>query len=90
LETTDIVKFIKVWQNLGFKKTMGSLEQGWITFQNGDGMGVSLMKPMSCPHLFFNPSLTYFNGKKNPEIIQKIRELGVPIAEEITHFNKKE
>lgn len=89
LETTDMKKSAAIWQILGLEKTMGSLEQGWITFQNMAGFGVSLMKPMSCPHLFFNPSLTYFNGKENnPKIIQKIREIGIPIAEEITHFNK--
>jgi hypothetical protein len=89
LETTDIAKSIRIWTILGFKKTMGSLEQGWVTLQNEDGVGISLMKPMSCPHLFFNPSLTYFNGKNNLNIIQNIRDIGIPITEEITHFNDK-
>jgi len=52
-------------------------------------MGVSIMKPNMCPHLFFNPSLTYFNGGKNPEIIEAIRKLDIPITEEITYFNKE-
>jgi hypothetical protein len=47
------------------------------------------MKPNICPHLFFNPSMTYFNGKEgNPKVIAKVRELDIPIAEEITHFSK--
>lgn len=89
LETTDIQKSIEVWEILGFSKTMGSIEQGWVAYENQDKMGVSFMQPNSCPHLFFNPSMTYFNGKNNLTVIAKIREAGIPIAEEITHFNKK-
>ena len=90
LETSNIGRSAKIWETVGFSKTMGDLSQGWISFENEDGLGVSLMKPMSCPHLFFNPSLTYFNGKENnPKIIQKIRDLNIPITEEITAFNKE-
>lgn len=89
LETTDMAKSASIWQILGFKKTMGDLTQGWVAYQNEDELVVSLMKPLSCPHLFFNPSFTYFNGKKNLEIIEKIRKLDIPITEEITHFNKE-
>ena len=89
LETTDIHRSIELWEHLGFQKTMGGLEQGWIVFGNEDGMGVSFMQPNTCPHLFFNPSLTYFNGKNNIEVIENIRSIGIPIAEEITHFNKE-
>ena len=55
----------------------------------GSDFTITLMKPMTCPHLFFNPSMTYFNGKKNLSIIEKIRQLNIPIAEEITHFNNE-
>lgn len=89
LETTNIEQSAKIWQILGLEKTMGDLEKGWVAYQNAEGFGVSLMKPMSCPHLFFNPSMTYFNGKNNVAIIQKIRDLGISIAEEITHFSKE-
>ena len=45
---------------------------------------------MMCPHLFFNPSLTYFNGKEgNPKVITAVRDAGIPITEEITHFNRE-
>ncbi len=88
LETTAMQNSLEIWQTLGFSKSMGSVEQGWIGLKNEDDLTVSLMKPLSCPHLFFNPSLTYFNGKNNPAVIEKIRELKIPIAEEITHFNK--
>jgi len=89
LETTDIKKSIKIWEILGFSKTMGSIEQGWVAYENQDKMGVSFMQPNSCPHLFFNPSMTFFNGKNNLAVIAKIREAGIPITEEITHFNKE-
>jgi hypothetical protein len=89
IETTDIQKSIEVWEILGFSKTMGSVDLGWIAYENNDKMNVNFMQPNSCPHLFFNPSMTYFNGKNNISIIAKIREAGIPITEEITHFNKE-
>lgn len=89
LETTDIAKSIRIWTLLGFKKTMGSAEQGWIVYGDDNGFGVSLMKVGSCPHLFFNPSLTYFNGSNNLKVIAEIRNKGIPITEEISHFNKE-
>ena len=88
LETISISHSSKIWKILDFKTTMGGQEQGWMTLEDKTGNTISLMNPGSCPHLFFNPSLTYFNGKNNPKIIAKIRELGIPITEEITHFNK--
>lgn len=89
LETTDMQVSIALWEILGFQPAMGSAEQGWIGLQNKEGFGVSLMSPNSCPHLFFNPSLTYFNGGQNLAVIKKVREAGIPITEEITHFNKE-
>ena len=88
LETTDIQKSIKLYGIFGFSLSGGALEQGYISLEN-NGFTISLMKPLSCPHLFFNPSMTYFNGLENPEIIQKIKNLNIPITEEITHFNKE-
>lgn len=88
LETTDIQKSVAFYQALGFSISGGSLQHGFLSLEN-NGFAVSLMKPLSCPHLFFNPSMTYFNGKKNLEVIQKISDLKIPITEEITHFNKE-
>lgn len=89
LESTDIKRSVEFWKALGFK-TSGSAEQGWVACQNEDGLVVNIMNPLMCPHLFFNPSLTYFNGKENnPIVIKKIRELKIPITEEIIHFNDK-
>ena len=46
-----------------------------------------IFAPNACPHLFFNPSLTYFNSGKNLEVVEKLRKADVPILEEITAFN---
>ena len=89
IEAVDVKKTVEFWQVLGYEKTMGSIEQGWIAFQNGSSIGISIMKPLICPHLFYNPGLTFFNSGKNLPIIEKIRAAGIPIAEEITVFNKE-
>ncbi len=89
LECHELNRSMDFWQSLDFKVSMGSIEKGWVLLMHEIGFGVSLMKPLSCPHLFFNPSISYFNGGKNPEIIQKIRDIKIPIAEEITFFNKE-
>ena len=89
LEAVDMERSLAIYEILDFTKTMGDIEQGWIGLTNHDNFTVSLMKPNSCPHLFFNPSITYFNGKSNPVIIHKIRELDLPITEEITAFNEE-
>lgn len=87
LESTDIQRSINIWSCLGLKKTMGDINQGWVAYGSDSGLNVSFMVPNVCPHLFFNPSFTYFNSGKNPEIIAKLREAKVPIKEEITLFN---
>lgn len=89
LETIAFRKSEEIWKLLGFKKSAGSLEKDWVSLINKDGMTVNLMIANSCPHLFFNPSLTYFNGKNNLKVIEKVRESNVPITEEITCFNKQ-
>ncbi len=87
LETTDMEQSATFWQKLGYEVAVGGSGQSWMTLSDGGLIPVSLMKPLVCPHLFFNPSLTYFNGKDNPAIIAKVRKTGLPIAEEITYFN---
>ncbi|MGB0526115.1 MAG: VOC family protein [Flammeovirgaceae bacterium] len=89
LEVIDMKKAQEFWETLGLQQTMGGVEQGWLAMANADGFAVSFMKPNVCPHLFFNPSMTYFNGKENVAIIEKIRDLNIPITEEITHFNQE-
>jgi len=89
LETMDIKQSMKLWSFLGFKHTSGALDKGWIEFKNDEGFGVSFMNPDCCPHMFFNPSMTYFNGGNNLPVIAKIREADIPITQEITCFNKE-
>jgi len=89
IEAVDVAKTINFWQTLGYQKTMGSLEQGWLAFTNETAVGISIMRPLMCPHLFFNPSITYFNGGKNLPVIDKIRSVNIPIIEEITVFNRE-
>lgn len=89
IEAVDVEKTMEFWEILGYKKTMGGIEQGWISLENGSSIGISIMKPMVCPHLFFNPGLTFFNGGKNLPIIKKLKDRDIPIAEEITVFNKE-
>lgn len=88
-ETTDIYRSIKFWAALGFKHIDGSPEKGFVLLMSGDGLAVALMKVLTCPHLFINPSMTYFNGGKNMEIIQRIRAEEISIVEEVTYFNKE-
>ena len=89
LETISIKVSQEIFEILGFKNGAGNTDQGWLTMKNEDDFTISFMAPNSCPHLFFNPSLTYFNGKKgNPIVIQNIRDLDIPITEEITYFNR--
>ena len=89
MESSEMIKSTSLWQILGFKITMGETEKGFVVMTNADGFGVSLMKPMTCPHLFFNPSMTFFNGENNLALIEKIRKANIPITEEITLFNKE-
>lgn len=89
IETIAIEKEKEIFELFGFTQNMGDISQGWISLKNNDGFIVSLMAPSLCPHIFINPSLTYFNGKENnPKIIKKIRDLEIDIEQEITHFSK--
>jgi len=86
IEAHDISQTATFWESIGFKHSQGDLAQGWATYSNGS-IDISLMKALMCPHLFFNPGMTYFNGGKNLTFIGKLREAGIPFAEEITHFS---
>jgi hypothetical protein len=88
LETADFQRSAAIYETLGFTKTMGSIEHGYVGYSR-NGFDLALMAPFICPHLFFNPSITFFNGGKNLPVIQKIREAGIPMTEEITAFNKE-
>ena len=83
LETPELNRSEKMWTTLGFEQD----NPKWPSFTNSDQVTLTIYKPNTCPHLFFNPSLTYFNGTDNLQIIEFIREQNIPITEEITHFN---
>ena len=89
MESADMKRSMEIWGALGYAKSMGAPEQGYVGLDREGSFSVSLMKPLTCPHLFFNPSMNFFNGKENEALIEKIRNAGVPIAEEITHFNDR-
>ena len=86
IEAFDPVRTVDFWSALGFEKTMGDLDQGWVAYAR-ERAGISIMKTGMCPHLFTNPGLTYFNSGKNLENIEKLQGAGIPITEEITVFN---
>lgn len=87
LESINLEHSIQFWTELGFEVQMGNVNQGWLTMMNKEGFVLSIMQALNCPHQFFNPSLTYFNGNKNLEVINEIRKNDILITEEITHFN---
>lgn len=89
LESADISRSFTIYEILGFTKSMGAIEKGFVGLTGGDDFNIVLMSPLQSPHLFYNPSLTYFNGKKNLAVIKKIKELNIPITEEISTFNKE-
>ena len=89
IESLNFEKSLKFWQAAEYVISSGGADQGWVSLSNGSGIDISIMTAGSCPHLFFNPSFTYFNGTNNPEVIQSIWDSGVPIAEEITAFNQE-
>ncbi|MEM8711247.1 MAG: hypothetical protein AAGG01_09865 [Planctomycetota bacterium] len=88
IEAVDPGATLAFWERLGFALEAGGLDQGWAQLGCEGAFGVSVMGAFACPHLFFNPGLTYFNSGKNPEIIAGLREAGVPLTEEITQFSK--
>lgn len=89
IESIDIEKAANIWNAIGFKTVAGKIEQGWISLVNIGGVVINIMTPNCCPHLFLNPSISYFNGTNNPGMIEKIRTTGIEIKEEITHFSKE-
>lgn len=89
IETVCFGETISFWKLLGYK-TGGAISNNssYITLSRERAPDITLFKPGVCPHSFYNPSLTYFNGKEgNPIVIQNLREREVEIVEEITVFN---
>lgn len=89
IETAHMTHTMELLQIIGFEIQMNNAEQGFVQLKTKDDFYISLMKPTSCPHLFNNPALNYFNGKENRRIIENIKSTGLPIFEEITAFNRE-
>lgn len=89
LETAEMKRGQSLFETLGFKLTSGTSESPWFTMENESGFAVSAMAYGNCPHLFYRPSLSFFNAGNNLENIQNIRSAEVEIAEEISIFNKE-
>ncbi len=87
IEVIEFDRCVQVWTSIGFAIDSGGCDQGWVSLTNDQFGTVSIMKANSCPHLFSNPGLTYFNGSNNLKIIEAVRRSGVSIAEEVTVFN---
>lgn len=77
------------YKHFDYLPAMGGADQGWLVLAHKNGTAISIMAPNSCPHLFFSPSLTYFNSGENLAVIEKIRANKVEIVEEISHFNSE-
>ncbi|MGB0366298.1 MAG: hypothetical protein ACPGC8_01515 [Flavobacteriaceae bacterium] len=78
IETLDIEASFIFWQAKGFKGNFDP-NASWCSLKNKNDDSLSFLKANSCPHLFTNPSLAFFNGPKNSEIIQKIKAIDLPI-----------
>jgi hypothetical protein len=64
---------ISWWQNVGFKVT--TRQKTWCTLDDGK-MKIGLYEKGSCPHVFRNPSLTYFESDM-AERIEQLRQRGI-------------
>lgn len=85
LESVDMKGSHAFWTALDFvAETDGSA--GWMPIQR-DGFDISVLGAEMCPHLFVNPSLTYFNGTDNQQIIARLQAQGVPIWQEVRSLN---
>lgn len=87
VEAVDFDATVGFWLLLGYDAPEGQEMDGWAALTAGNAVDVTVLDAMSCPHLFFNPGLTYFNGENNLAVIDHIRQAEIPIDEEITIFN---
>ncbi len=84
LETPSLARSVAFWGGLlGLEVGAGGADQGWVTLRRPGMVDLSLMGPLACPHSFANPSFTYFNGGRNPEVLDAIRARGVEVFEEV-------
>ncbi len=84
IETPNLSRSVAFWSGLlDAQVAAGGIDQGWLTLRR-DGMeDLSFMGPLACPHSFANPSLTYFNGDRNADVIRAVRAREIPVFEEV-------
>lgn len=90
IETLKMKESVDFYVMLGYNSP-GELNgsESYLTLQNDELPPLTLFKMGMCPHSFYNPSLTFFNGKEqNPILIKKMKELGITFTEEVTVFSK--
>ncbi len=87
IEAVDPVRTVAFWTAAGWH-TDGDPSSGYVSLSRPGCTVLSVMGMHTCPHLFPNPGLTYFNSGRNPEVIAQLRARNIPIAEEITHFSE--
>lgn len=78
LETADTERSISWWQNVGFKVL--TRQKTWCTLDDGK-IKIGLYEKGSCPHVFRNPSLAYFESDM-AERIARLKEKGMTFAQE--------
>lgn len=89
IETVNMTESLNFYVQLGFQVDKGDAAHGFIGMKHPSGFELTLLKAGMCPHLFLNPSVSYFNGKEgNPKVIEHIRKVGLPILQEVDHFNE--
>ncbi|MDX2247396.1 MAG: hypothetical protein SF052_11490 [Bacteroidia bacterium] len=84
LMTTDFQASIEWWQKAGFRLTYGNPETSSFVTLSDDLIRIGLYRPGSCPHIFNNPAITYFDSNMAEKIVAA-RESGISFAQEITN-----
>lgn len=77
------------YTHLGYKSDKPANEKtAYITLTHDAGPPITLFKPNTCPHAFYNPSFTFFNGKEgNKKVIEDLTTAQVTIRQGISWFN---
>lgn len=85
LETDNMERSILWWQNVGFKVL--TRQQTWCTLDDGN-IKIGLYDKGICPHVFRNPSLTYFESDM-AERIARLKKRGMTFAQEEKEIGMK-
>lgn len=89
IESGRLAQSVEHYELLGYKAEK-ALEENtmYYTMTHPTGPPITLYRPTICPHAFYSPSYTFFNGKEgNKKVIANLREAGTQIRQEITWFN---